>query len=329
VNKVERKRNLRKMWDSGSHDFELASNLSSYQSQLGLDITDEMSGKDSFVSSPFVMSPFVMRRKNASAPSSPGAAPKKDKTPAAESDAKVSVEEWVQEDNSKRRKKRLSGAGWVNVADDASVDSSRARSFLDLTEADAKLEAEAASEAASASSTSSSISSDATPTPGATPTPLSEEPPAVPAIRMNLFPMVREKLEVARKAAKQLMHDPTRTEKEKDDIAQQYAYTCIVTLRQLRHHCMESKLDGWRGTILRKMLIVDDSLVTRKLISRAFVNANFIVDVACDGQEGERYGGWGGLMHGSVMIYEVRVGGSLMRPAGSAGLGYASGSRCC
>ncbi|GMI50436.1 hypothetical protein TeGR_g3888, partial [Tetraparma gracilis] len=106
-------------------------------------------------------------------------------------------------------------------------------------------------------------------------------------IRMRLFPKVREKLEASRAAAKQLMRDPNISEHEKDVIAQQYAGNCLLTLRQLRHHCMESKLDGWRhGTNQRKMLIVDDSLVTRKLIARAFKKAGFVVDLACDGTEG-------------------------------------------
>jgi CheY-like chemotaxis protein len=46
-------------------------------------------------------------------------------------------------------------------------------------------------------------------------------------------------------------------------------------------------MDGGRHEKnLRKMLIVDDSLVTRKLIKRAFEKANFHVDLAVNGTEG-------------------------------------------
>lgn len=46
-------------------------------------------------------------------------------------------------------------------------------------------------------------------------------------------------------------------------------------------------MDGWRqGKLRRKVLIVDDSIVTRKLVSRAFEKANFIVDTAANGEEG-------------------------------------------
>jgi len=107
---------------------------------------------------------------------------------------------------------------------------------------------------------------------------------------MRLFPKVREKLELSREVAKEHMAHPAVTEQDKSAIAQRYASECLLTLRQLRHHCMHSKLDGWRhgaaGTDSRKMLIVDDSLVTRKLIARAFEKANFHVDLAVDGREG-------------------------------------------
>ena len=36
----------------------------------------------------------------------------------------------------------------------------------------------------------------------------------------------------------------------------------------------------------RKVLVIDDSTVTRKLVSRAFERANFIVDTAANGAEG-------------------------------------------
>ena len=52
---------------------------------------------------------------------------------------------------------------------------------------------------------------------------------------------------------------------------------------------MSSGLDGWRhGKIRRKVLIVDDSKVTRKLVGQAFEKANFIVDTAENGEEGVR-----------------------------------------
>lgn len=50
---------------------------------------------------------------------------------------------------------------------------------------------------------------------------------------------------------------------------------------------MNSGLDGWRhGGLKRKVLIVDDSNVTRKLVARAFEKANFIADTAANGAEG-------------------------------------------
>jgi CheY-like chemotaxis protein len=45
------------------------------------------------------------------------------------------------------------------------------------------------------------------------------------------------------------------------------------------------RLDGWRQRAETKVL-VDDSTVTRKLVSRAFEKANFIVDTASNGAEG-------------------------------------------
>jgi CheY-like chemotaxis protein len=70
-------------------------------------------------------------------------------------------------------------------------------------------------------------------------------------------------------------------------ILTQYAEASLTILRQLRYHCMNSGLDGWRqGGLKRKVLIVDDSMVTRKLVSRAFEKANFIVDTASNGAEG-------------------------------------------
>jgi CheY-like chemotaxis protein len=50
---------------------------------------------------------------------------------------------------------------------------------------------------------------------------------------------------------------------------------------------MQSGYDGWRqGSHKRKILVVDDSLLTRKMIARAFERANFIVDTATNGEEG-------------------------------------------
>merc|ERR1712008_355598 len=74
---------------------------------------------------------------------------------------------------------------------------------------------------------------------------------------------------------------------KQDFIAQQFAEASLTLLRQLRYHCMNNVLDGWRqGNIRRKVLVVDDSIVTRKLVKRAFEKANFIVDTAENGQVG-------------------------------------------
>ena len=66
--------------------------------------------------------------------------------------------------------------------------------------------------------------------------------------------------------------------------------TPTPTPTQLRYHCMNIKLDGWRhgkeNKMRRKMLIVDDSIVTRKLVRRAFEKANFTVDMAENGDAG-------------------------------------------
>ncbi|GMH87090.1 hypothetical protein TrST_g9989 [Triparma strigata] len=105
--------------------------------------------------------------------------------------------------------------------------------------------------------------------------------------RIRLFPQVRYNMECERARAKAAMQDPNVGEIEKDMTAQAYASFCLVTLRQLRFHCMNAKLDGWRhGQKVRKCLIVDDSLVTRKLLKRAFERANCIVDTAKNGQIG-------------------------------------------
>mmetsp|Transcript_5466 Transcript_5466/g.10941 ORF Transcript_5466/g.10941 Transcript_5466/m.10941 type:complete len:941 (+) Transcript_5466:226-3048(+) len=103
-------------------------------------------------------------------------------------------------------------------------------------------------------------------------------------IRIRLFPEIRKKLEKERRIAKLKFMSDSVTEDEKDAIAQAYANTCLFSLRQLRYHCMSSKLDGWRHTKNdRKLLIVDDSIVTRKLLKKAFEKANCIVDLAENG----------------------------------------------
>lgn len=104
--------------------------------------------------------------------------------------------------------------------------------------------------------------------------------------RITMFPPFARKLENLKIQAQELMdqeHDPT----QQDIIAQLFAEASLTLLRQLRYHCMNNGLDGWRqGNIRRKILIVDDSKVTRKMVSRAFEKANFIVDTAENGQEG-------------------------------------------
>ncbi len=106
--------------------------------------------------------------------------------------------------------------------------------------------------------------------------------------RITMFPKFFEKLDLLKSNAQELMNnevDPAR----QDLIAQQFAEASLILLRQLRYQCMSSGLDGWRhGKIRRKVLIVDDSLVTRKLVGRAFEKANFIVDTAENGEEGVR-----------------------------------------
>jgi len=104
--------------------------------------------------------------------------------------------------------------------------------------------------------------------------------------RITMFPQFAAKLDNLKAVAQEMMdneNDPT----QQDVIAQQFAEASLTILRQLRYHCMESGLDGWRqGKLRRKVLIVDDSIVTRKLVARAFEKANFIVDTAEDGVKG-------------------------------------------
>ena len=104
--------------------------------------------------------------------------------------------------------------------------------------------------------------------------------------RITMFPQFAAKLDNLKAVAQEMMDiedDPV----QQDVIAQQFAEASLTILRQLRYHCMESGLDGWRqGKIRRKVLIVDDSIVTRKMVARAFEKANFIVDTAEDGVKG-------------------------------------------
>eukprot|EP00591_Stephanopyxis_turris_P004494 CAMPEP_0195523582 /NCGR_PEP_ID=MMETSP0794_2-20130614/22833_1 /TAXON_ID=515487 /ORGANISM="Stephanopyxis turris, Strain CCMP 815" /LENGTH=1434 /DNA_ID=CAMNT_0040653605 /DNA_START=89 /DNA_END=4393 /DNA_ORIENTATION=- len=105
--------------------------------------------------------------------------------------------------------------------------------------------------------------------------------------RISMFRPFAVKLEMLKAHAQELM-DNEPDPMQQDIIAQQFAEASLTLLRQLRYHCMNSGLDGWRqgGNIRRKVLIVDDSMVTRKMVSRAFEKANFIVDTAADGEEG-------------------------------------------
>ena len=104
--------------------------------------------------------------------------------------------------------------------------------------------------------------------------------------RITMFPEFAAKLDNLKAVAQEMMDnelDPV----QQDVIAQQFAEASLTILRQLRYHCMESGLDGWRqGKLRRKVLIVDDSVVTRKMVARAFEKANFIVDTAENGVEG-------------------------------------------
>ena len=104
--------------------------------------------------------------------------------------------------------------------------------------------------------------------------------------RIAMFPQFEQQLEELKAAATEMIEreeDPLQHE----IILTQYAEASLTILRQLRYHCMNSGLDGWRQVGLkRKVLIVDDSNITRKLVSRAFEKANFIVDTASNGAEG-------------------------------------------
>jgi len=104
--------------------------------------------------------------------------------------------------------------------------------------------------------------------------------------RITMFPQFAAKLDNLKAVAQEMM-DNEEDPHQQDVIAQQFAEASLTILRQLRYHCMESGLDGWRqGKLRRKVLIVDDSVVTRKMVARAFEKANFIVDTAENGVEG-------------------------------------------
>lgn len=104
--------------------------------------------------------------------------------------------------------------------------------------------------------------------------------------RITMFPQFEMKLEELKATATEMIETEEDPEQQ-EVILTQYAEASLTILRQLRYHCMNSGLDGWRqGSMKRKVLIVDDSNVTRKLVSRAFEKANFIVDTAANGAEG-------------------------------------------
>ncbi|GKZ00119.1 hypothetical protein MPSEU_000965300 [Mayamaea pseudoterrestris] len=104
--------------------------------------------------------------------------------------------------------------------------------------------------------------------------------------RITMFPQFEQQLEELKGTAMDMI------EQEEDPmqhqvILTQYAEASLMILRQLRYHCMNSGLDGWRHTGLkRKILVIDDSGVTRKMVKRAFENADFFVDTASNGAEG-------------------------------------------
>lgn len=104
--------------------------------------------------------------------------------------------------------------------------------------------------------------------------------------RIAMFPAFASKLETVRAQAQEYM-DGEEDPAQQDIIAQLFAEASLTLLRQLKYHCMNSGLDGWRqGKIRRKILVIDDSNVTRKMVARAFEKANFIVDTAENGREG-------------------------------------------
>lgn len=104
--------------------------------------------------------------------------------------------------------------------------------------------------------------------------------------RITMFPQFEQQLEELKGTATEMIEneeDPMQHQV----ILTQYAEASLTILRQLRYHCMNSGLDGWRHTGLkRKILVIDDSNVTRKMVKRAFENADFFVDTASNGAEG-------------------------------------------
>lgn len=104
--------------------------------------------------------------------------------------------------------------------------------------------------------------------------------------RITMFPQFEHQLNELKASATELLEqeeDPVQHE----IILTQYAEASLTILRQLRYHCMNSGLDGWRQSgLTRKILIVDDSMITRKLVARAFEKAGYIVDTAANGAEG-------------------------------------------
>lgn len=104
--------------------------------------------------------------------------------------------------------------------------------------------------------------------------------------RITMFPQFEGKLEELKQTATEMIESEEDPEQQ-EIILTQYAEASLTILRQLRYHCMNNGLDGWRqGSMKRKVLIVDDSNMTRKLLSRAFEKANYIVDSAENGAEG-------------------------------------------
>ena len=105
-------------------------------------------------------------------------------------------------------------------------------------------------------------------------------------VRISRFPHFEAKLQALKTQAQSIM-DQEFNPLQQDVIAQEFAEASLTHLRELKYRCMQDGLDGWRvGTVKRKVLIIDDSCVTRKMIARAFEKANFIVDTAENGMEG-------------------------------------------
>jgi CheY-like chemotaxis protein/Ran GTPase-activating protein (RanGAP) involved in mRNA processing and transport len=104
--------------------------------------------------------------------------------------------------------------------------------------------------------------------------------------RITMFAQFEQQLEELKATAMEMIEQEDEP-MQHQVILTQYAEASLTILRQLRYHCMNSGLDGWRHAGLkRKVLVIDDSNVTRKLVKRAFEKADFIVDTAADGAEG-------------------------------------------